>query len=86
MRRASRPISSGITWSVKVARHRQLAAVQRRVTQTGDAVLGGEFQGDEIAARAADDDLAVDDFHARSAAYDNPWAPDRDRPLQKAEG
>ena len=47
----------------QVAGDRELAAVQRRVAETVDAVLGHELQRDEVAAGTADDDLGVDDFH-----------------------
>ena len=48
---------------VEVTRHRQLAAIQRRVAQAGEALIGFDFQGDEIAAGATDDDTCVGDLH-----------------------
>ena len=48
----------------QIARYRELASVQRRVANSVDPVARGELQRDEVAARAADDDLALDDVHA----------------------
>ena len=45
----------------QIARDGQLAAVQRRVAEAVDAVLGLELQRDEVASRTADDDLAAGD-------------------------
>src|SRR5262245_16096027 len=47
----------------EIARHRQLATVEGRVAEAVHAVFGDELQRHEISARAADDDLSVDDFH-----------------------
>ena len=48
MRRASRPIEQRQHVIAQVARDRQLAAVERRVAQTVDAVLGLDLQRDEV--------------------------------------
>ena len=53
----------------QVAGHGQLASVQRRVAKSVDPVARRELQGDEVAAGAADDDLAVDDVHACERGY-----------------
>ena len=47
----------------EVADHRQLTAVQRRVADAHVALVGGEPQRDEVAARARDDDLGLVDDH-----------------------
>ena len=52
----------------EIGRDRELAAVQRRVAEAVDAVLGRDLQGDEVPAGAADDDLGVDDFHQWGSA------------------
>jgi hypothetical protein len=46
----------------EIARHRKLASVERGVAQAGDAVLGLDLQGDEIAPRAGNDDLGGNDL------------------------
>ena len=63
MRRASRPIEQRQHVIGQIAGDGQLAAVERRVAETVDAVLGLELQRDEVAPRAADDDLAAGDLH-----------------------
>ena len=47
----------------QIARDCQLAAVERRIAQAVDAVLGHDLQRHEVPARAADDDFRVDDLH-----------------------
>ena len=47
----------------QIAGNRQLAAVKRRVPHAGQSVVGRELERDEVAARAADDHLGVDDPH-----------------------
>ncbi len=42
---------------------RQLTPVQRGVAETVEAVLGFDFQRDEVAARGTDNDFRVDDLH-----------------------
>ena len=51
----------------EIAGNRELPPVERCVTETVDAVFGGQLERHEIAARAADDDPCVGDFH--------PWSP-----------
>ena len=46
----------------------ELASVERRVAQSVDAVFGLELERDEVAPRAADDDLAADDLHSSPQA------------------
>jgi hypothetical protein len=43
----------------------EFAAIEGGVSETVEAVLGGEFECDKIAARAADDDFGIDNFHAK---------------------
>src|SRR5206468_11561022 len=64
---------------LEVARHRQLAAVQRRVAEAVEPVLGRQLERDEVAARAADDHLAVDDLHRRATAARRAPGPGRAR-------
>ena len=63
MRRGSRPISSGARCSCEVGDDGLLAAVERRVADAGQALVGEDLDRDEVAARRADDDLDVGDFH-----------------------
>ncbi len=44
----------------------ELAAIERRVAQTCDAVVGGELERDEVTFRARDDDLGPIDDRCRS--------------------
>src|SRR5690606_6352894 len=46
---------------LQVGGHRQLAAVEGGVTQAVDTGAGGDLQGDEVAPRAGDGDLGIDD-------------------------
>jgi hypothetical protein len=57
------PDQAGDDMVGEVAGHRQLAAVERRVAQAGEALVGLDLEGDEIAAWAADDDLGAGDLH-----------------------
>ena len=68
MRDASRPISSGRDVVPQVADDGQLAAVQGGVAEPGQAVVGRDLQGDEVAVRAGDDDVGGDDLHGRAPA------------------
>ena len=47
----------------QVADHGQFAPVEGGVADAGQAFIGLDFQGDEVAAGAADDDAGVGDFH-----------------------
>ena len=57
------PDQAGDHMVLKVAHHRQLAPVQGGVADAGEAFIGFDFQGDEVAAGAADDDFGAGDFH-----------------------
>src|SRR5450631_1877921 len=52
----------------QIARDRQLAAVESRVTNAGDSILRCQLEGDEIPAGAGDDDLRIDNVHGFSLA------------------
>src|SRR3546814_2939233 len=52
----------------QVGRDRQLAAVQGRVADAVEAVVGRDLEGDEVAAGAGDDDAGADDLHGRFSA------------------
>ena len=56
----------------EVARHRQLAAVHRRIAQPVDAVLGGQLERDEVAARRTDYDSRIDDTHLLNSQLPTP--------------
>ena len=62
---ASRPISSGQTCCSQVGDDGQLAAVEGGVADAGDAVVGGQLQRDEVAARAGDDDPCLGELRHR---------------------
>src|ERR1019366_2886455 len=47
----------------EVAGHGELAPVEGGIADPGDALVRGELQGHEVAPRARDDDLGVDDLH-----------------------
>lgn len=47
----------------EVADHGQLAAIERGIADAGDALVGFDFKGDEVAAWAADNDACGGDFH-----------------------
>ena len=47
---------------LQIGRHRELAAVQRCVADTGNTRTRNDFQRDEIARRASDDDFGGDDL------------------------
>ena len=44
---------------LEVTCDRELPAVERRIADAGDALVGGHLQRDEIAARAGDDHLGI---------------------------
>ena len=48
----------------EVAGHGELAPVEGGIADPGDALVRGELQGHEVAPRARDDDLGVDDLQA----------------------
>jgi hypothetical protein len=50
----------------QVARHRELAAVQRRIAKTVHTVFGHELERDEVPSGTADDDFRVCDAHKES--------------------
>jgi hypothetical protein len=54
---------------VQVGTHGQLTAVERGVAEAGDAVLGGDAQGDEVPSRTGDDDLGGHDLHGGSPHF-----------------
>ena len=47
----------------EIGGHRQFAAIERGIAQAVQALIGEDLQGDEVAARAGDDDPRIDDFH-----------------------
>ena len=57
------PDQAGHDVVLQVARHRELASVERAVAQPGQAGVGLDLQRDEVAAGAADDDLGGGDLH-----------------------
>ena len=48
----------------EVSGDRQLPAVERRIAETRQPILGNNLQGDEVTARAADDELGVGNLHS----------------------
>ena len=52
----------------KVRGDGQLAAVEGGIAEAGEALVGLDLQGDEVAARTGDDDLGGTDFHVLSLA------------------
>ncbi len=52
----------------EVAGDGQLAAVESRVADAGDALVRGDLEGHEVAARGGHDDLGVDDLHPLTSA------------------
>src|SRR4029453_14634578 len=63
----------------EVAGHGEFAAVQGGVAPADDAVIGGDFEGDEVAAGAGDEDVDVDDFsgHREITTFLRGWFVDR---------
>ena len=51
---------------LQIAGHRQFAAIECGVADAGQALVGFDLEGHEVAARAADDDAGGRDFHAIS--------------------
>lgn len=47
------------------ARNGQLSAIQRGIAEPIHAVCGRDFNGDKVASGAANNHLAIDDFHCR---------------------
>ena len=64
---------------LKTTRHGFFTAVQGGVAQAVHSPVGHDFQGDEIPARAGDDDFGVGDFHARSLPGASPDSVVRNR-------
>ena len=58
IRRGSRADQARDDVVLEIGDDRQLAAVQRGVADAVDALVGLDLQGDEVAARAGDDDPA----------------------------
>ncbi len=60
---------------LEVARHGELAAVQRGVAEAHHAVVGRDAQGDEVAGRTADQHLRRSDARDRrhASASDAGW-------------
>ena len=59
------PQQAGEDMFFQVGHHGEFAAIQRGVTQAVQALVGADFHGDEIAARAGDDGLEGGDFQGR---------------------
>ncbi len=53
----------------QVGCHRELAAVERRVTETREPRIGFDLQRDEVASGTGDDDACGGDFHARVSRW-----------------
>ena len=63
----------------EVAGDGEFAAVEGGVAPADDAIVGGDLQGDEVAAGAGDEDVDVDDFsgHREITTFFRGWFVDR---------
>ena len=70
---ASAPISSGTTCSVQVRDDGELAAVEGRVAEAGESVVGRDLQRHEVAIGAGDDDVGLVDDHVCVSISERGW-------------